>query len=174
MAASECGHFQRHQVLESAFKKPRPVPGEASVAGDACLRPAVVWKMMPPPKESGSREALQAHLRSTLQGQGRGKRAQAVVSVAMDASTTQRVPCSTSTNCFSDAQVSQPPHKKPCPYTRRSLHPPSPVVHEIVRLQRNLLDTDRGEDFDEDDSWLLAQVIREYVNPITTKRTLIV
>jgi hypothetical protein len=45
-------------------------------------------------------------------------------------------------------------------------------MQEVVKVQRKLLDADLGEDYEDEETWSLAQVTHECMNPVTTKKTL--
>jgi hypothetical protein len=75
------------------------------------------------------------------------------------------------TSTVFDTQVRPLSVKKPYPYRRGSLHNPTPK-NEVVWVQRQLLDVNRVEDYDADKTWSFPVLIRECINPVTTKKTL--
>lgn len=73
-----------------------------------------------------------------------------------------------------NSQVSSLYPPKRCPYCRGSSHLPPHIPELIIKIQRSLLNEDTVDENDDHHSWTLAHVMKDFVNPTTSERSLVI
>jgi hypothetical protein len=173
-SSSSTGFLALLRRRQSAFSQPSADqrPGRRLVPGAGTPRAALAWTALAmPPRPSAPQERhplpgttfrVQSPTECMESALSAKRRVGAQVSTPMTATP----PSTTHLD-----QVSEPLLKRPQLYIRGSNHT-TPHMHEVVRLQRHLVDEDRGQEAEDIEMWSLAHVIRESMNPVGKEKVL--